>query len=226
MTRQGGRGAGRGGPVHQVPPIADSHCSARVDEPMRRRIFTILALSSLVLSLASAVCWFRSYTTTEWVTLQWASSVDQPYQHHRISLFPERGLLTVRYEVVSGTNPDGTGNEQALRELHDRVWRGLRVHHLDMRYAESEQALIDNAIYLGTTTTKALAWRTPIALWTAAFLLPVFVWSYRSVQRARRGHLGLCSTCGYDLRASKDRCPECGTLIQANAKSRSQSGEV
>lgn len=46
------------------------------------------------------------------------------------------------------------------------------------------------------------------------FLLPA-VWVAMTVRSQKRSHLlaGHCRKCGYDLRASADRCPECGTRI-------------
>lgn len=53
--------------------------------------------------------------------------------------------------------------------------------------------------------------------WPAAVLLGVLpvVWVVRHARRGKRARAGCCTTCGYDLRATPDRCPECGTRSSA-----------
>ncbi len=65
---------------------------------------------------------------------------------------------------------------------------------------------------LGHTAVVAIPWWFLCLLITSLFL-PAAVPSIRSHTARRRERLGLCRKCGYDLRASKDRCPECGTPI-------------
>lgn len=82
--------------------------------------------------------------------------------------------------------------------------------------------LADSATHTGNVTRLTpLAYALPprnVAVWPATLALAfplawvaLFIWS-RQVQIWRYDN-GLCVRCGYDLRASSERCPECGEPV-------------
>jgi hypothetical protein len=70
-------------------------------------------------------------------------------------------------------------------------------------------------------------YRLSMPYWTAwAMWLPVAIYGDRlRRQRIRNGRRlkGQCMECGYDLRATPDRCPECGTLTRYTPSSSARS---
>ena len=59
-------------------------------------------------------------------------------------------------------------------------------------------------------------------LMLAASILPAASLTVRA-RRRRRRRAGLCSRCGYDLRATPGRCPECGHDLAPGAAERAQT---
>src|SRR4051812_7701911 len=79
------------------------------------------------------------------------------------------------------------------------------------------------ATYDNATGGAVERWFIGRAVWlpywvpAAAFAVAPAVYAARTTARRRRERLrkGLCPRCGYDLRASPDQCPECGTRAPA-----------
>ena len=63
-------------------------------------------------------------------------------------------------------------------------------------------------------TGRAIYWEFAVPLWFLSVVTAIFpAWRVISFIRRRNRKLpGQCRACGYDLRATPDRCPECGTV--------------
>ncbi len=69
----------------------------------------------------------------------------------------------------------------------------------------------------GRIVYLVLGWQLIVSMWVFALpfaILPAI--KLLQIRRHRRRmRLGLCTRCGYDLRQSRDRCPECGLAFVA-----------
>jgi hypothetical protein len=166
---------------------------------MRAAMLALTGLS-LAICVTTAVLWVRSYKRCDVL-------IPQRGPGDRLLCTSEFGLFVMEWESPqTGTIEPGWSyftSPLPRRFRRSRAGFGVAIYH-DL-----------NTHYLLLPSTSVWGVSVPHGLvFVLAFVLPgvqLVRWRRRMIQRSRWRH-GLCSACGYDLRAAAGRCPECGAL--------------
>ena len=192
---------------------------------MNRLLLNLLTALSLLLCVATVVLWVRSFYVQDvmrWTTTRAAGG---DIRRTRVEVFSVRGHNVAHVQSRTYTPQEF---DRVVRPMDERMtpqqrslWYRMGTHtfrfnynpdvrgrslwvRLGFRYSHSIHD--SSPPFPGFTEARLPHWL--IAMLTAA--LPAVrcgAWW----RRRRRHAIGRCPRCGYDLRASPDRCPECGT---------------
>jgi hypothetical protein len=178
---------------------------------MPRRLFSILAIASLLLSTLSSLLWVISLHRSDqflWYGEDQIDGLSNPWRFV--------------YSVCSEQSQFGINRswETGPRRYHPLIWRDGGSGRFDFGSPDTSLPPICTWIGIGGTSFDSMGFC--VVLWTTyvrwhvpviVFLLLPTLWSFNATHKRHRQPSGLCPTCKYDLRATSNKCPECGTQI-------------
>lgn len=178
---------------------------------MGRHLFSVLSALSLLLSVATATLWVRS---CYWVD-DWIGHLGQGHY----ALLSMKGLVGLHWEPDYKYRPDyyGLHSESLWYGPVDAGFRGGRHSAFGRLDDNAVWAFLGFSFSRHTSGNPQHCWRVSAPDWSllgVMLVLPLCHFIGWRIRR-RKHALGLCPKCGYDLRASPDRCPECGTPVPA-----------
>lgn len=162
---------------------------------------------SLVLSIATAMLWVRSYFVGEWLGKRYLAQRADCIAATDWRIWTGRGSVEVsvrwfRWGTLADWPTEARGEWRWVRDGSpaDVAAAGPLPSPLNrigfgVRWDATSDGMFDRAV--------------AVPLWLVCLLLGVNP-AVRLYRRVRRRN-GICPSCGYDIRATADRCPECGT---------------
>jgi hypothetical protein len=187
------------------------------------RLFKILSVFSLLLCAGTLLLWVRSYFVRD-EFYRW-DLFDHENQHiYWTQDYFQLGRGGVGFSRIVQSSPDIRDFRQDIIDARIRDNRVAPPFHRTVSPAYPNPPSDDRVPALGFrfahwaqgqagTRPRSEAFLVILPLWVpfvVTAILPGGWWYsiYRGGMRVKRGH---CVRCGYDLRATPDRCPECGT---------------
>ena len=166
--------------------------------PVRRRLFTVASVLSLLPCMAAMALWIESYW--RWEAIIWHPSAPL------VRLDSAAGELcvcgapnSVGFNVFPGDELNRLGGKSS----EAKIWLSAELTHqrfawFGFAYVVNRQSIWKVSLYFPHWSVACFFGFLPMALG---------LWTIRS---HRRISPTACTSCGYDLRASELRCPECG----------------
>ena len=168
---------------------------------MTRRLLNLLTALSLLLCVAVGALWARSYRPG--VILEWWSAGTGGYEFRVFGVYTPAGAIGFYVPDYSAPYP--------------LIYHRYYLEHPRPSVRGVLGFAVNRAGYTPMAGVRWREWRVP--MWFLVLVFGVLPLRYMAHAVSARwfDRRGLCVVCGYDLRATPDRCPECGTLAKAPA---------
>jgi hypothetical protein len=201
---------------------------------MKPRFFALLAIGSLVLCVGTVALWIRSWhygqsiervdpqrrivITSIWGIIQ-LTRWDGRFQSPTSAVFtlnsPPLGAWQ-RWMYWRGRNVGDTGPADSAYQPDfsglDHWWQqaGFDAFNRQCKPTCKATALHD---WLQPSQWSGRLWSVAVPYWAIVVVFSILPGALvlRGIARTHRSRAGHCPICGYDLRATPHRCPECGT---------------
>jgi hypothetical protein len=172
--------------------------------PVRRRLFNLLTALSLLLCVAVCALWVRSFFVPDyWYRETWGGRLAA-----EMELQTYRGRARLQYQ------------SQPEREVRPGFNTGWHHRRFGLSGWDTEGDFWLWGWYYQRWPSGLMGWVLRVRMWTPALLTAVApaLWLASFLRRRGRGRSGFCPACGYDLRATPGRCPECGTMAASETR--------
>jgi hypothetical protein len=187
---------------------------------MKRRLLNLVTILSLLLFVAAAVLWVRSYVVLDRVVAHRGRLSHDGFKRFDYSLESFTGQV-----VFTVDSQDFRPLPPGVPELAAREYPPGVAYVTDILRPMYVQMLPRNGwwarrgffhIHWGAPQTPTMydeQSRLGVPHWATVAVFAVLPSSAaaRHWRARRRAKPGTCPKCGYDLRATPGRCPECGT---------------